>query len=177
MTQMPKMLVKRPAVALDQQPSLSVSPGEQLLTIRSRYPRFSSASYASPYRSAIEACDPQPPWQRGSNENTNGLLRKYFPREMASPLGNGPRPVAGPVGTPCSRPFTPAGASSRIYFPVAGDAKEGSFIIVFYLPDFTSWGEFLDAYPGSAVAEIDEGWDETAPCENVSALWNAVDVE
>ncbi len=28
---------------------------------------------------AMHFCDPKSPWQRGANENTNGVLRQYFP--------------------------------------------------------------------------------------------------
>lgn len=66
-------------------------------------------------------------------------------------------------------------ARVRIYSPVAADAEEGSFIFVFYLPDFAAWGKFNDAYPGSPVAQVDAGWNAVAPCK-VSGLWGTTDL-
>jgi IS30 family transposase len=36
--------------------------------------------FATTANMPVYFCDPHSPWQRGSNENTNGLLRQYFPK-------------------------------------------------------------------------------------------------
>jgi len=64
-------------------------------------------------------CDPHAPWQRGSNENTNGLLRQYFPK--GTPLGgHSPADLAAVAGELNGRPRktlgwkTPAEALAEI---------------------------------------------------------------
>jgi transposase, IS30 family len=86
----------------------------------------------------ISFCDPHAPWQRGSNENTNGLLRQYFPKgtelsqisefeldRVADELNDRPRKRLG-FYKPSERIaelldlHTPPGSSQRSVSPASG---------------------------------------------------------
>ena len=88
-------------------------------------------------------CDPQSPWQRGSNENTNGLLRQYLPKgeslagvsqdrldEVAAKLNRRPRETLG-FATPAEKlaaliaGLEEAGAETRGCETSAGGAVTG----------------------------------------------------
>ncbi len=73
----------------------------------------------------VYLCDPQSPWQRGSNENTNGLLRQYFPKgeglagvsqgrldALAERLNGRPRGTLG-FATPAERLAEPIDGLNR----------------------------------------------------------------
>ena len=57
-------------------------PGElrKSLTWDRGYEMASHKKFTVDTKVKVYFCDPSSPWQRGSNENTNGLLRQYFPK-------------------------------------------------------------------------------------------------
>ncbi len=82
-------------------------------------------------------CDPRSPWQRGSNENTNGLLRQYFPKRsdlapfsqadldaVAAELNGRPRQTLG-WKTPSQALDEAVGQYARFWSP-AGAGESGT---------------------------------------------------
>jgi hypothetical protein len=75
---------------------------------RPHLPQTPSQPRATATSTPVYFCDPVSPWQRGSNENTNDLLRQYFPKSsdlsvhtaedlttVAAELNNRPRKILG----------------------------------------------------------------------------------
>jgi IS30 family transposase len=57
---------------------LSLFWGSLCFERRTRYVMLARVSNKNTEK--VYFCDPLPPWQRGSNENINGMLRQYFPK-------------------------------------------------------------------------------------------------
>jgi hypothetical protein len=63
-----------------------------------------------------------------------------------------------------------------IRFPIAAEMGENDFKFIIATPNFAEWGEFTDAYEGSAVAKVDMQFAELADCTD-SMIWEGIKIE
>lgn len=61
-------------------------------------------------------------------------------------------------------------------FPVAAQAGEVDFAMMLTAPGFAEWGEFMDNYPDSAAADIDDNYEDEIRCGDAT-LWESMKVE
>ena len=123
---------------------LASSTSHRLGIVGQRWRIISASRWATDVK--VYFCDPQQPWQRGSNESTNGLLRQYFPKgidlsdipqgklnAIARRLNERPRQTldfetpAEPLANVLRRSIEFATRSGFLAFPIAaaGAAKTG----------------------------------------------------
>ena len=69
------------------------------------------------------------------------------------------------------------GADFKVYleYPLAAQGEGGTFNWILVVPDLASWGTFMDAYPDSAAAEVDDTFEELGTCSG-SSLWASLEV-
>ena len=119
-------------------------------------------------------CDPRSPWQRGTNEKTNGLLRQYFPKgtdlnrhsasdiaAVAATLNRRPRKTLGWR--------TPSEASTNCYSPTSEDVlrrplETGQYLSIRYTD------RLADAGIDPSVGSIGDSYDN-ALAESVIGLY------
>jgi len=63
-----------------------------------------------------------------------------------------------------------------VMFPMAATMGEFDLLFIVTAPSFAEWGAFMDGYEGSAAAEADKKYADTAICPD-SALWESFRME